>query len=57
MIKLIEFVGREKALNLYSETKKIQDEGGEKNEQFDGHKTPGGVFIGLIKKDGELNQV
>ena len=56
MHKLIKFVGREKAITFYKEVVRIQAEGGEINEQFRGNRTPGGVFIGLIKKAEDLNK-
>lgn len=50
LTKLVRFTGRPKAIGFLERVIDIQNkDGGMKNEQFNGFKTPGGVFIYLVK--------
>ncbi|CDW84206.1 UNKNOWN [Stylonychia lemnae] len=51
MNKLIKQIGRQQTVFFYKNTVQVQENGGIRNEQFKGFKTPGGVFIHLIKQD------
>ena len=53
----MKFIGREKALGLLERVIDIQNmDGGMKNEQFDGYKTPGGVFIYLFRNAEDFSK-
>lgn len=47
--QIVRVIGRQKAVGFLERVIEVQNNGGMKNEQFNGHKTPGGVFIHLVK--------
>ena len=47
--KLVTPLTGSEIIDIYDKVMKVQKEGGLTNEQLGGYKTPGGVFITLVK--------
>ncbi|KAK3911008.1 Phosphorylated adapter RNA export protein [Frankliniella fusca] len=56
ILRIINTVGREKAVALYQKTQKIESEGGMLIMNGSRRRSPGGVFFFLVKNDDEISQ-
>ncbi|XP_026288356.1 phosphorylated adapter RNA export protein [Frankliniella occidentalis] len=55
ILRIINTVGREKAIALYQNTQKIESEGGMLIMNGSRRRSPGGVFFFLVKNDDEIS--
>lgn len=56
IINVTKVIGNEKAIELFNKTREIEAHGGMMTLHQERRKTPGGVFITLLKDDPNLNQ-
>lgn len=56
IFNIVETVGTSKAIKLYEETKRIEEEGGIMVMNGLRRRTPGGVYIFILKKDPEITE-
>lgn len=54
--RVVSILGKEKAIEFFEQTKKIEEEGGMMIMNGSRRRTPGGVFLLLLKKDDHIPQ-
>lgn len=56
IMKVVEVLGKEKAIEIFKETKNIEEDGGMMVLNNSRRRTPGGVFLLLVKQDDDIQQ-
>lgn len=56
ILKVVEVLGKEKAIEIFRETKKIEEDGGMMVLNNSRRRTPGGIFLLLVKQDDDIQQ-
>ncbi|XP_022189897.2 phosphorylated adapter RNA export protein isoform X2 [Nilaparvata lugens] len=52
--RVVTGIGKEKAIELYNETKRIEEDGGMMVMNGSRRRTPGGVYLALLKRDKDI---
>lgn len=55
--EVVDLIGKQKAIDLYDKTKEIEDNGGMLMANGHDRKTPGGIYLHLLKKDQDIPRV
>ncbi|XP_018335722.1 phosphorylated adapter RNA export protein [Agrilus planipennis] len=56
LVKIVEVIGKEKVFKIFKETKRIEEDGGMLIMNQTRRRTPGGVFLFLVKHDSDLEE-
>ncbi|KAG8230478.1 hypothetical protein J437_LFUL013519 [Ladona fulva] len=55
-VKVVRILGKERSIGLFDRTKKIEEDGGMTTLQGSRRRTPGGIFLFLLKQDHNISQ-
>lgn len=56
ILKVVEVLGKQKAMDIFNKTRKIEEDGGMMVLNNSRRRTPGGVFLLLVKRDDDVQQ-